>query len=168
MAAELGIQRLLLFAHRVVPVLFAPVVDRLYPSAETFGERLHVHCELAMSATGADVREAEESEGLRFLALSPRIPCCIAPEFNQPGLLRVQGQAVLFKTLGQYLQHSFRILLVLKTQDGIIGETNLVSFPFQPGLPHALEPFIEPVMQVDVGQKRTDWLPLSRPCFAFE
>jgi hypothetical protein len=103
MAAEFGIQRLLLFTHRVVPVLFAPVVDRLYPSAETFGERLHVHCELAVSAMGADVRETEESEGPRFLALSPRIPYCIASEFNQPGLLRVQGQAVLSKTVGQYL-----------------------------------------------------------------
>ena len=101
MAAEFGIQRLLLFAHRVVPVLFAPVVDRLYPSAETFGERLHVHCELAVSATGADVREAEEVEGLRFLSLLPRIPCCITSEFNQPRLLRVQGQAVFFKPLGR-------------------------------------------------------------------
>src|SRR5580704_4450497 len=72
MAAEFGIQRLLLFTHRVVPVLFAPVVDRLYPSAETFGERLHVHCELAVSAMGADVRETEESEGPGFL------PCRLA------------------------------------------------------------------------------------------
>lgn len=70
MAAEFGIQRLLLFAHRVVPMLFAPVADRLHPSALTFGERLHVDCELAFSATGADVREAKASEGFRLLALS--------------------------------------------------------------------------------------------------
>src|ERR1022692_325821 len=57
---------------------------------------------------------------------------------------------------------------VLETQDGIISKTNLVSFPFQSGLHHVLEPHIECVMQVDVGQERTDRLPLSRPCFAHE
>jgi hypothetical protein len=37
---------------------------------------------------------------------------------------------------------------VLEAQDGIVGETDLVSFPLQPGLDHFLEPFVEYVVQV--------------------
>src|SRR6516225_2971427 len=60
MAAELGIQHFLLFAHRVVPMLLAPFADRLQSSPEPFGQRLYVHCELALAAACADMREAED------------------------------------------------------------------------------------------------------------
>jgi len=40
---------------------------------------------------------------------------------------------------------------VLEAQGGIVGKTHLVSFPFEPGLYHFLEPFVEYVVQVDVG-----------------
>ena len=63
MAAELGIQHFLLFAHRVVPVLLAPLAGRLQSSPEPFGYRLHMHCELALAAACANMREAEEIEG---------------------------------------------------------------------------------------------------------
>ena len=49
MAAELGIQHSLLFAYRIVPVLFAPAGDRFQSSLEPFGYRLHVHRELAFA-----------------------------------------------------------------------------------------------------------------------
>jgi hypothetical protein len=35
---------------------------------------------------------------------------------------------------------------MLKAQDGIIGKTNLVSFPFQAGLHDLLEPHIDDVV----------------------
>src|ERR1035441_6148441 len=99
MAAEFCIQGLLLFAHRLVPVLFTPVGDRLQPSAEPFCNRSHVDCELALAAAGAQMREPKEVEGCGSLPLLLRIPRCIAPELNQPGLLRVQGQTVFLKPL---------------------------------------------------------------------
>jgi hypothetical protein len=99
MAAEFGIQGFLLFAHRLVPVLFTPISDRLQPSAEPFGNRSHVDCELALPVAGTQMRESEEVEGFRSLPLLLRIPRCIAPEFNQPCLLRVQSQTVFLKPL---------------------------------------------------------------------
>src|SRR5271157_783516 len=127
-----------------------------------------MHGESSLPATGAEVLESKEIEALGLFPLLLRIPRCMAPEFNQPCLLRVQGQTVLLEPLRKDPHHLFRVLPVLETQDGIISKTNLVSFPFQSGLHHVLEPHIECVMQVDVGQERTDRLPLSRPCFAHE
>jgi len=69
---------------------FAPVPDCLQSSAEPFGNRLHVHCELPLSAAGAYMRKAQEVEGCRFLPPLPCVPGCVASEFNQPRLLRVQ------------------------------------------------------------------------------
>ena len=46
MAAEFGVKGFLLLSYRIVPVLLAPGDDRLQPSPEPFGDRLHVHCEL--------------------------------------------------------------------------------------------------------------------------
>ena len=90
-AAELSIQHFLLFAHRLVPVLLAPVGGRFQSSPEPFGYRLHVHRELALTAACANMREAEESERFGFLPLFARVSRCITPKFNQPRLLRVQG-----------------------------------------------------------------------------
>src|SRR5262252_2181037 len=64
--------------------------------------------------------------------------------------------------------NSFRVLLVLEAQDGIVGKSDLVGFPFQPGLYHLLEPFVEYVVKVDVCQEGTYRLPLSRTCFAYQ
>ena len=52
-AAELGIQGLLLLVHRVMPVLFAPVGDGFQSSVEPFVNRLHAHGELSLPAAGA-------------------------------------------------------------------------------------------------------------------
>ncbi len=98
-AAEFGVQGFLLLVHRLVPVLLTPVGDGLQPSAEPFGYRLHMHYESTLSVAGAKVLEAEEIEGFGLLPLFLRIPRCIAPELNQPRLLRVQSQAVLLKPL---------------------------------------------------------------------
>ena len=42
------------------------------------------------------------------------------------------------------------------------------GFTPQSGLHYILEPFVEHVVQVDVGQEWTDGLPLSRTCFTYE
>ena len=80
----------------------------------------------------------------------------------------MQGQAEFGEPLRQDLQHLFRILPVLKTQDGVIGVSDLVRFPLQPGLHGFLEPFIQDLVQVDIGQKRADWLALAGSCLAHD
>src|SRR5664280_1563917 len=89
-ATEFGVQGFLLLIHWRAPVLFAPVGDCLQPSTEPFGYRLHMHCESSLPATGAEVLESKEIEALGLFPLLLRIPRCMAPEFNQPRLLRVQ------------------------------------------------------------------------------
>src|ERR1039457_7592955 len=82
--------------------------------------------------------EPEEVEGFGSFPLLLRVPRCTSPEFNQPRLLRVQGQTVLLKPLRHDPHHFFRVLPVLEPQDGIISKTYSVSFPFQTGLHHFL------------------------------
>ena len=112
------------------------------------------------------MRETEEVEGARLLPLplrmSPLRPVQIPPASPSPA----QRQAVLGKPLRQDVHHLFRVLSVLEAQNGIIGESDLVRVPFQPGIHHFLVPFVKDVVQVDVGQEWTDRLPLSRTCFA--
>lgn len=152
-----------------MPVPLAPIGDAFQPSTEPFVNRLHMHGELSLTTVGAYMREAEEVEGVGlFLTLLLCLPFRKTPERNQPRLLRVQGQAEFGEPLRQDLQHLFRILPVLKTQDGVIGVSDLVRFPLQPGLHRFLEPFVQDLVQVDIGQKRADWLALAGSCLAHD
>src|SRR6266576_3450445 len=93
-APELGVKGLLLFLHRIVAVLPAPVGDCLQAPAEPLLHRPHFHCEFPFPAACADVGEAEEIERGWFLPL----PLCSflreSPKLHQPGLLRVERQTV--------------------------------------------------------------------------
>ena len=70
-------------------------------------------------------------------------------------------QPILGKPLVEYFQHFLRIFPILKTENEIIGKSNLVSFAFQPRLHHVLEPLIQYIMKVDVRQQGANDLPLS-------
>ena len=83
-AAELGVKGLLLLVHRIVPVRFTPLGDRLQAPTESLADRPHVYCELPFPAACADVRESEEIERGWFLAPSLRIFLSIPPKFDQP------------------------------------------------------------------------------------
>jgi hypothetical protein len=70
----------------------------------------------------ADVREPQEPERLRF-PLAPRCPSPGGepPEFNQPGLVRVQLQAELREPSAQVCQEPLGIVLVLEAGDEVVG-----------------------------------------------
>src|SRR6267143_805376 len=70
-------------------------------------------------------------------------------------------EPILGKPLVEDLQHFLRILPILKTENELIGKSNLVSFAFQPRLHHVPEPLIQYVMKVDVRQQGANHLPLS-------
>jgi hypothetical protein len=139
-ASELGVEGFLLLAHLLVSVLLAPSGDGGQAPTEPFAHRPHVDGELPSSAACADVREPEEIEGAGLVPLPLRVSPCVPPKFHQPRLLRVQRQAVFGKPLRQDVHHLFSVLPVLEAQNGIIGESDLVSFPFQSGLHHFLKP----------------------------
>ena len=124
---------------------FRPLRDRLAPHLEPFFPVLR-----------AVVREAQKGERLRFA--QPSLPSVLSrepSELDEPGLVRVQFQFKTSKPLLQVVQKSLRVLLVLKTRHEIIGvpHDDCVAFDLV-GAPLLLEPEIENVMQVYIGQDR--------------
>jgi len=79
-------------------VLLTPVPYCRQPSTEPFGNRLHVHCELALSAAGAYVYKSQEVERRGFLTPLLRVLGGILPELNQPNC--VQLRLTFFSVLG--------------------------------------------------------------------
>src|SRR2546425_11253839 len=123
--------------------------------------------EVPLPASLTDVRESEKIEcsGLRptrFLRLGQGFP----PKLQQPSLVRMQCQSVLRKSLCQHIEHFLGVLPILKTENEIVGKTDLVGFASQPWLHYRRKPLIEHVVKIDVGEQGADHLPLSRPRFA--
>ena len=117
-APKFGVEGLLLHAHRVVPVLLAPLGDRLQAPTEPFAHRPHAHCEFPSSAACGDVRKPKEVKCGRFLPLPLCVSYGLSPKFHQPRLLRVKRQPIAGEPLGQYTLHLFRVLSVLEAQYG--------------------------------------------------
>ena len=60
-------------------------------------------------------------------------------------------------------QDPFRILAILKAENEVIGVPNFGGLAAQARLDLVLEPLVEHVVQVDVGQQRADDLPCPVP-----
>src|SRR6266571_8935341 len=162
-APEFGIERRGLILDRVVPMLLAPLRHRLHTAPKAFADSPNVNREPPPSAARTDMREAEEIEGRglwRIGAARERR----ASERQQPRLLGVQRQAKLCESLGKHLQDTLRILAILKAENEIIGVPNFGGHAAQARLYLVLEPLVEHVVQVNIGQQGTDYLPLSGPC----
>ena len=71
----------------------------------------------------ADMREAKKIKRLRFTQ-TPRLPPLggVAPELDQPGLIRVQLQPELRKPLTKIGQEPPRITFMLEPNDKVVGE----------------------------------------------
>src|SRR5215475_12772107 len=124
--------------------------------------------ELPSPAARTDMLEAEEVEGV---GLRPRPGCSgqgFPPKRHEPRLLRMEGQSIPCKPLGQYLQDLLGILTVLEAQHSIVGVADYKHLASEARLHVALDPFIEYKMKVYVGQERADDLPLSCPRLAHQ
>src|SRR5438552_1425191 len=163
-ASELGVEGLLPLVHRGMPVLLAPCGDRRETPPEPLAHRSHMHGELPSPAACANVRQPEEVEGAGFLlSLLLRASLRVTPKSHVPRLVRLKHQTVFCESLRYDILHLLCVFPVVEAEYGVIGETNLVSFTPESRLHHLLEPFVEQVVQVDVGQERTNRLSLPRP-----
>src|SRR3989338_5775108 len=147
---------------RVVPVLLAPLRHRLHTASKAFANGPDVNREPPSSAACTDVREAEEVEGRRPWRIGAARERR-ASERQQPRLLGMKRQAILRESLGEDLQDSLRVLAILKAENEIVRVSDFGGPPAQARFHLLLEPLIEHVMEVDVGQQGTDDLPLSGP-----
>jgi len=75
----------------------------------------------------------------------------------------MKRQTVLRKPLRQNFEYSLRIFLVLEAQQTIIGIADLERLPSQAWFHLYLEPHIEHMMKVDIGQQWAADLPLTGP-----
>src|SRR5215472_12369450 len=123
MAPKFPVQRFLLLIDRIMPMFATPFHHRLQAAAEPLAHRTYMNRELSLPASLTDVREAEKIEcrGLRptrFLGPSQGF----SPEFHQPGLVRMQRQPVLLKSLPQHVEHFLGVLPILKAENEIVGK----------------------------------------------
>ena len=75
-------------------------------------------------------------------------------ERDQPGLLRMEGQAVLPESLREHVQDPSRVAFHLEDQDRVVGVTDQGRPPLQAGFDRPLEPCVQDLVEVGVGQER--------------
>jgi hypothetical protein len=128
--AEFRVEGFPLFYYWIMKVSLTPGRDRLETAAKALLHGPDVDRELPSPAACADVRETQEVECFRLLpTLGLGSRQGFAPELDEPSFLRVEGQSVLGKPLGQYFLHFFGILAVLEAEDKIIGVSDQVGLP---------------------------------------
>src|SRR5262249_36266458 len=135
-------------------MFIAPVSHSLQAPLQALSHRLDVDREASSAVSRRDMCEAEKVERLR--RRSPRAPRCShrrSAKLDEPGLLGMEREPLFGESLSQYFHHSFRILLVLKAQKEIVGETHEVRFASQARLHILLEPLIQHVVKIEVGQQ---------------
>src|SRR5262249_39915093 len=78
----------------------------------------------------------------------------VAAEADQPGLVRVQRQFERAQSLVQIMQKGLCLMLMLESDDGIVGIAHDDHVAVCFGLAPSLDPQIVRVVQVSVGK---DW-----------
>src|SRR6266478_5757978 len=72
-------------------------------------------------------------------------------------------QTVLAEPLRQYTQHAASVRFTGKTHDKVVRITYQEGATLETRLHHFLEPHVQHIVQVNVGQERRDHSPLRRP-----
>src|SRR3989475_639305 len=159
-APEFGIERRGLMLDRVVPMVLAPLRHRPHTASKAFAHGPDVNRKPPPPAARTHVRETEKVEGRRL----PRVGTARtrrAAERQEPRLLRVERQTILCESLGKHFQNPLRVLAILKAENEVIGVPNFGSHAAEARLHLVLEPLVEHIVQVNIGQQGTDDLPLS-------
>src|SRR5437867_539620 len=144
-------------------------LDRLELRLPSLAHRLPQHREPSLSRPPAAMREAEKVEGLRFPVATPSPgPLRVAAELDEPRLVGVQRQPELREPLAQLGEEPLGLLPMLESHDEVVREAHQHHISVRLLRPPPLDPEIEHVVQIDVGQQRTDTPALYRadltPC----
>src|SRR5207247_7706639 len=132
---------------------------RLHTALKALAHGPDVNRKPPPSAARTHMRETEKIEGRRLRRVGTA-RTRRAAERQQPRLLGVERQNIPRKSLRKHCQDPLRVLAVLKAENEVIGVPNFGSHAAQARLYLVLEPLVEHVMQVNVGQQGTDDLPL--------
>src|SRR5438045_5797559 len=98
--------------------------------------------------------EAQQIEGLR-LPIATRWWSSVRPaKFDEPGLLRMEREAVFAESLRQHVEHAACVLLARESQHCVVSVTDHECAAFQPRLHLPLKPNVEYLVQKDVRQDR--------------
>ena len=114
----------------------------------------------------ADMRKAQEVEGLRFPFSTP-LPLVdrIRTELQQSRLYGMQFQVELLHAFRELRPELFGIRFAAESNHDVIGETHDNHISVRPLLTPCLNPQVEYVMKIDVGQERRGTAALGRPFF---
>src|SRR3989442_956685 len=126
--------------------------------------RLPQHREATRPRLRAAMREAEEVEGLG-LPVAPPSPVLVreATKLDEARLVGMQLQTEPLKPLTQLGEEPLGVLAMLESDDEVIGKLHDDDVAVGLRLPPPLDPEVEHILQVDVGQERTDAPALDRP-----
>ena len=130
----------------------------------SLAHRLTPHRKLPVPRLPAAVREAEKVEGFRFPVATPSsVPTSIPAKFDEPRFVGMQRQAEPRETLAQFGEEAFRFPSMLESHDEIIRKTDDDHIAARLRPTPSLDPEVEDVVQVDVGEQRTNAAALDRP-----
>jgi hypothetical protein len=155
-ASQLRVEGPGLLRHVTVSMLPTPFGNSREAAPQALLHRPDVERELPAQTSAAQVREAEDVEGICLGPIPFRLLEGRAPEVHQARLLRMERQPELRKPLGKYCHRLISIHSSLEAQQIIIGVSNREGLTLQPRLHHLLEPEVQNAAQVHIDLQRAD------------
>src|SRR5882724_3959755 len=149
------------FVHSSLKLSFHLIQLRLQP----FPYRLPQHREPSIAPLlHADMRKAEKVERLR-LSFTPPLPLVdrIRTELQKSRFLGMQLQVELLHAFREFRPELIGIRLAVKSNHDVVRKTHHDHIAVRPLLTPCLDPQVEYVMKVDVGQQRRGTAALGRP-----
>src|SRR5262249_7160282 len=133
-------------------------------SLPALAHRLPQHHKSALAGLCTAVREPKKVKGLRLaFASALSILLRLSAKLNQTRLLAVKFQPKALEPFHKLAQKLVPVVSVLKSHNEVVGKphhdhisSDLYSSPL-------LDPQVKHIVQVDIGQKRTDAPALDRP-----
>jgi hypothetical protein len=138
---------------------------RLPPRAH----RLAQHREPTFSRLRAAVREAQKVEGFRFpVPAGAPILVSEATKFDEPRLVGMQRQSKSRETRAQFGEEACGFRPMLESRDEIVRETHDHDVAVRLRRSPSLDPQVEDIVQIEIGEQRTPYSLYAKGNFQFE
>ena len=143
---------LLLHRNRQVAVLPAPRPDRFHGSGEATFRRHLTDDIVPPSRLSPDMGEAEKVEGGgRCCRMSPLRAA--GPKVHIVRLVVMKREPISTQTFSQNVKHALTVLAVFKGNDKIVAVAHQLAATTQAGRDLLLEPYIQHMMQENIGER---------------